>query len=146
MSIASLPSVSAPPPYDTSLTLAMAQRMLAAALAEARSQGWPMVVAIVDTAANLVLFARMDNAQTGGLDAAQAKACTAALYKRPSKVFEDAITGGGNGLKFLSMPRVCPLEGGWPIVRDGCILGAIGVSGMRGNQDTLVAQAGLAAL
>jgi uncharacterized protein GlcG (DUF336 family) len=135
-----------PMPYDRSLTHEIAARVLAAAVAEAGRNGWPMSIAIVDTAADLVAFARMDDAQTGSIDAAHAKARTAALYKRPSKVFEDAVTAGGQGLRLLGMPNLCPVEGGWPIVRDGRVLGAIGVSGMRADQDTVVANAGLAAL
>jgi uncharacterized protein GlcG (DUF336 family) len=133
-------------PYDPNLTLAQAQRIMAAALAEAERNGWPMVIAIVDSAANLKLLARMDNAQIGSLAVAQAKAHTAASFKRPTKVFEDTIAAGGQGLRTLSMPGVYPIEGGLPIVLNGKVLGAVGVSGMRSDQDTVVAQAGLAAL
>ncbi len=140
------PAPASPMPYDPNLTLAQAQRIMAAALAEAERNGWPMVIAIVDSAANLKLLARMDNAQIGSLAVAQAKAHTAASFKRPTKVFEDTIAAGGQGLRTLSMPGVYPIEGGLPIVLNGKVLGAVGVSGMRSDQDTVVAQAGLAAL
>ncbi|MBL8907491.1 MAG: heme-binding protein [Rhizobiales bacterium] len=135
-----------PLPYGPSITLEEARRVMDAAEAEARANGWPMVIAIVDTAGLLVMFHRMDNAQTGSVDIGPAKARTAALYKRPSKAFEDAIANGGIGLRMLSMTHVMPLEGGLPIERNGAIIGGIGVSGMSSAQDAQVARAGLAAL
>lgn len=135
-----------PLPYGPSITLEEARRVMDAAEAEARANGWPMVIAIVDTAGLLVMFHRMDNTQTGSVDIGPAKARTAALYKRPSKAFEDAIANGGIGLRMLSMTHVMPLEGGLPILRDGAIIGGIGVSGMTSPQDAQVARAGLAAL
>ena len=135
-----------PLPYGPSITLEEARRVMDAAEAEARANGWPMVIAIVDTAGLLVMFHRMDNTQTGSVEIGPAKARTAALYKRPSKAFEDAIANGGIGLRMLSMTHVMPLEGGLPIVRDGRIIGGIGVSGMSSPQDAQVARAGLAAL
>lgn len=135
-----------PLPYGPSITLEEARRVMDAAEAEARANSWPMVIAIVDTAGLLVMFHRMDNTQTGSVDIGPAKARTAALYKRPSKAFEDAIANGGIGLRMLSMTHVMPLEGGLPILRDGAIIGGIGVSGMTSPQDAQVARAGLAAL
>lgn len=140
------PAPTRPPDYDPTLTLADAQRMMAAAIAEADRNRWPMVIAILDSAARLTLLARMDHAQGGSIEVAQAKARTAVNFKRPTKVFEEAIAAGGQGVRTLSMPGVCPIEGGLPILRDGKVLGAIGVSGMRSDQDTVVALAGLAAL
>ena len=140
------PAPTLPLDYDPTLSLAQAQRMLAAALAEAEQNRWPMVIAIVDSAARLMLFARMEQAQGGSIEVAQAKARTAANFKRPTKVFEDAVAAGGQGVRTLAMPGVCPIEGGLPIVANGKVLGAIGVSGMRSDQDTVVALAGLAAL
>jgi uncharacterized protein GlcG (DUF336 family) len=140
------PASTLPPDYDPALSLADAQRMLTAAIAEAERNHWPMVIAIVDSAARLTLLARMEHAQGGSIEVAQAKARTAVNFKRPTKAFEEAIAAGGKGLRTLAMPGVCPIEGGLPILRDGKVLGAIGVSGMRSDQDTVVALAGLAAL
>ena len=84
-----------PLPYGPSITLEEARRVMQAAEAEARANGWPMVIAIVDTAGLLVMFHRMDNTQTGSVDIGPAKARTAALYKRPSRAFEEAIANGG---------------------------------------------------
>ncbi|MBL8893548.1 MAG: heme-binding protein [Rhizobiales bacterium] len=135
-----------PLPYGPSITLEEARRVMEAAEAEARANGWPMVIAIVDTAGLLVMFHRMDNTQTGSVDIGPAKARTAALFKRPTRAFEEAIANGGIGLRMLSMTHVMPLEGGLPIERNGAIIGGIGVSGMSSPQDAQVARAGLAAL
>lgn len=135
-----------PLPYGPSITLEEARRVMQAAEAEARSNGWPMVIAIVDTAGLLVMFHRMDNTQTGSVEIGPAKARTAALFKRPTRAFEEAIANGGIGLRMLSMTHVMPLEGGLPIERNGAIIGGIGVSGMSSPQDAQVARAGLAAL
>ena len=140
------PAPTLPLPYDHGLSLAQCQRMMAAALAEAERNHWPMVIAIVDSAARLMLLARMEQAQGGSLEVAQAKARTAANFKRPTRIFEEAVAAGGQGVRTLGMPGVCPVEGGLPIVLEGKVLGAIGVSGMRSDQDTVVALAGLAAL
>jgi glc operon protein GlcG len=135
-----------PLPYGPSITLDEARRVMEAAEAEARANHWPMVIAIVDTAGLLVMFHRMDNTQTGSVEIGPAKARTAALFKRPTRAFEEAIANGGIGLRMLSMTHVMPLEGGLPIMRDGAIIGGIGVSGMTSPQDAQVARAGLAAL
>ncbi|MFN7835922.1 MAG: GlcG/HbpS family heme-binding protein [Burkholderiaceae bacterium] len=134
------------PSYGPAVTLEQAKRIMAAAEHEARAQGWPMVIAIVDNAGLPLLFERMDDAQLGSVEVALGKAKTAALFRRSSKVFEDIIGGGGAGLRILSMPQVVPLEGGLPILHHGKVIGGIGVSGMASNQDAQVAQAGLKAL
>jgi len=105
-----------------------------------------MAIAIVDTGGKLVLFKKIDNTQIGSVDVAIAKACTANNFKRPSKVFEDLVAGGGQGLRLLSLPGVTPLEGGELIMHDGKIIGAIGVSGASSAQDGQVASAGSAAI
>jgi glc operon protein GlcG len=133
-------------PYGTSITLEQAKRVMEAAEKEAEKQGWPMVIAIVDTAGQLVMFTRHDQAQTGSILIAQKKAETAAQFRRATKVFQEAIAGGGVALRTLAMPNVLPLEGGLPIVKDGFVIGGIGVSGMQSDQDAQVAQAGLTAL
>ncbi|GAC1650838.1 MAG: hypothetical protein NVS4B3_10270 [Gemmatimonadaceae bacterium] len=119
---------------------------MAAAEGEARAQGWPMVIAIIDSTGHLVMLHRLDQAQYGSVGVAQAKAQTALDFRRPTKAFEDAIAGGGIGLRMLGMPGVLPLEGGVPIVEGGEIIGAIGVSGMQSPQDAQVARVGIAAL
>lgn len=135
-----------PLPYGAPVSLARAQKVMAAALAESERHGWPMVIAIVDCAGDLVMLERMDQAQRGSLEVAQAKARTAALFRRPTKVFEDGLAAGGQGLRILSMPQVIAVEGGIPLILGGQVVGAIGVSGMRSGQDAQVAEAGAAAL
>ena len=130
-------------PYGAPISLDTARRIAAAAEAEARANGWPMVIAVVDSAANLVVLHKMDTAQTGSVAIAHAKATSAVRFKRPTKVFEDAVAAGGLGLRVLSTEGACPLEGGLPLVHAGRIIGAIGVSGMQSTQDGQVAEAGV---
>lgn len=132
--------------YGPPVSLELAKRMLEAAEAEAQRNGWPMAIAIVDCAARMVAFHRMDNTQNGSSDNARWKAETAVNYRRSTKLFEDAVAGGAIGLRVLSQPNVTALEGGLPIVADGKVIGAIGVSGMHTSQDAQVARAGLAAI
>jgi uncharacterized protein GlcG (DUF336 family) len=101
-----------------------------------------MAVAVVDTAGNLVYYEKMDNTQIGSANVAIEKARTAVLFKRPSKAFQDALAGGGDGLRVLSMKAVTAIEGGIPLVMDGKIVGAIGVSGGASAQDGQCAKAG----
>jgi glc operon protein GlcG len=133
----------APPstPYGAPITLAAAKQAMAAAEAEAAKNGWGVAIAIVDSGANLVMLHRLDNAQLSSVRIAQAKATTAAEFRRPTKVFEDAVAGGGLGLRVLTF-GASVAEGGVPIVSGGTIVGAIGVSGVQSHQDAQVAQAG----
>ena len=124
-----------------SLTLAAAKEIAAAAAKEAAANKWTMVIAIVDDGANLVYLERMDDTQIGSVNIAIAKAETAVKMKRPSKALEDAVAGGRNVV--MTIPGVLPVEGGVPIVVDGKVIGAIGVSGMSSQQDGLAAAAGL---
>lgn len=119
---------------------------MAAAEKEAAANHWPMAIAIVDSTGHLVLFQRADQTQLGSMEVSVGKAMTAVKFRRPTKVFEDAIAGGGAGLRLTTMPGVLALEGGIPIVVGGQVIGAIGVSGMLSTQDAQVANAGLAAL
>ncbi len=135
-----------PVDYGSPLGLAAAKRVMAAAEAMAVANSWPMVIAIVDSSRDLVLLHKLDNAQHGSVTIARLKAETALDFKRPTKFFEDAVAGGGLGLRVLSMPNVCALEGGIPLLDGGRIVGAIGVSGMRSTQDAEVAEAGARAL
>lgn len=135
-----------PMPYGTPLSLADAKRIMAAAEAEAEAQGWPMVIAIADSTGHLVMLHRMANAQLASVAIATAKAETAVKFRRNTKVFQDLVAEGGVHLRMLAMPGMTPLEGGVPVVIDGTIVGAVGVSGMASNQDAQVAEAGIRAL
>lgn len=137
---------SAPLRYGPSITLEEAKRVMTASEAEASRNGWPMVIAIVDAAGRLVMLERMDHAQNGSLLIAPEKARTAVDFKRPTKALQDAVAQGGVNLRLLGAPNILAMEGGLPIMRNGEIIGAIGVSGMSSNQDAQVAEAGLAAL
>lgn len=133
-------------PYGPPIGLEQAKKAVAAAEAEAIKHDWPVVIAVVDCGGNLVLLHRLDNTQLGSVEVAQAKARTANNFRRPSKDFEEMVAGGGAGLRTLAMPGAAPLEGGLPILLDGKIVGAIGVSGVRSSQDAQIAQAGIDAL
>ncbi len=135
-----------PPEYGPPLSLSDAKRIADAAAAEARRQGWAMVIAIADSSGHVVVLNKMDHAQYGSIELALAKAKTATHFKRPTKLFEDTVAQGGVGLRLLSAPDFCLFEGGLPLLRDGKLVGAIGVSGARSDQDGIVAEAGAGAL
>jgi glc operon protein GlcG len=126
------------------LTLEGAKRIMAAAEAEALKNTWPVAIAIVDEAGELLLFHKIDETQAGSIDIAIGKARTAARMKRPTKALEDAVAGGRTVL--LAVEGLMPLEGGVPITAGGRVIGAVGVSGVTSQQDAQVAQAGIAAL
>ncbi len=132
--------------YGESISLENAKKAAAAALAEARRNNWTMAVAITDTGGHLVYFEKMDATQTGSVNVAISKARSAALFKRPTKAFQDALAGGGEGLRVLGLPGAMPVEGGLPLVMDGRIVGAIGVSGGSSAQDSQAAGPGADAL
>ena len=140
------PAVSLPPRYGSPISLAAAKVVMEAAEREALRNCWPMVIAIVDRTGHLVALHRLEQAQYGSVQVAQAKAETALNFRRPTKTFEEALAAGGVGLRVLGVPQVTPLEGGILLMRDGEIIGAIGVSGMQSAQDAQVAQAGADAL
>lgn len=131
-----------PIPYGPPIDLETAKRVAAAAGKEADGNGWPVVIVLVDSGANLVLLHRHDLAQLGSIAIAQAKASTAVKMKRATKLLDDAVTGGGAGLRVLALDGIVPMEGGVPLMRDGAIIGAIGVSGVTSPQDGLIAAAG----
>ncbi len=135
-----------PMPYGPSITLEAARKAIAGAEAEAKKNSWWMAIAVVDTAGKLVAFERMDNTQIASNEIALGKAVSANNLKRPTKVLQDALAGGGAGVRFLALPGAMPVEGGIPIVADGKIIGAIGVSGAPSNEDAQCATAGIAAL
>jgi uncharacterized protein GlcG (DUF336 family) len=137
----------APPttPYGAPIGIAAAKKAMAAAEAEAVKNGWGVAIAIVDSGANLVMLQRLDNAQLSSVRIAKQKARTAVEFRRPTKVFEEAVAGGGIGLRVLTF-SVSTAEGGVPIIADGKVIGAIGVSGVQSDQDGEVAQAGADAI
>jgi glc operon protein GlcG len=136
----------APLLYGEPIKLEQAEKAMAAAIQEAAKNNWSMAIAIVDVGGNLVLLKKMDNTQIGSINVAISKATTANNFKRPSKVLEDAVAGGGAGLRVLSLPGVVPVEGGELIMLNGKIIGAIGVSGASSVQDGQVARVGVAAV
>jgi uncharacterized protein GlcG (DUF336 family) len=132
--------------YGTPITADAAKKVAAPAIAVARTNQWTMAVAIVDPAGDLVYFERMDDTQVGSVNVAIDKARSAARFKRPTKVFQDALAAGGEGLRILALQGAVPVDGGLPLVVGGRIVGAIGVSGGTSAQDGQVAAAGAAAL
>jgi uncharacterized protein GlcG (DUF336 family) len=123
-----------------------ARRAAAAALDEARRNGWLMAVAVVEPGGALVYFERMDDVQRASIEVAIAKARSAALYKRPTRAFQDALAGGGVGLRVLALEGAVPVDGGLPILAGGKLVGAIGLSGDLAENDGKCAAAGVAAL
>lgn len=134
------------PVYGASITLAQAMQVAHAAQEEAVRHGWPMVIAVVDSGAHLVLQHRLDQAQLGSIEVARQKAETAVRFRRSTRLFQDAVSQAGIHLRLLGMSNLTPLEGGIPLLVDGAVIGAIGVSGMQSEQDAQVAQAGADAL
>jgi glc operon protein GlcG len=102
-----------------------------------------MAIAIVDPNGFLVYFEKMDNTQNGSVDVALDKARSAALFKRPTKAFQDALAAGGEGLRILALQGAVPVDGGLPIIVAGKVVGAIGASGGSSAQDGQVAKAGV---
>ena len=130
--------------YGPPVGLDQAKKIAAGAAAEAAKNSWRVCIAIVDTHGMLKYYEMMDDTQTGSATVAIDKARTAAMFRRPTKMFEDAIAGGRTAI--IGMGGVTPLEGGLPIVANGKVIGAVGVSGLTSPQDAQVAQAGLDAL
>ena len=130
-----------PNPYGFSISLENAKKAAMPALAEATKNNWSMAVAVVDPAGNLVYYEKMDNTQLGSANVAIDKARSAALFKRPTKAFQDALAAGGEGLRILRLQGATPVEGGIPLVSEGKIVGAVGVSGATSAQDGQCAKA-----
>src|SRR3954452_22231403 len=114
--------------YGAPMSIAAARKAMAAAEAEATTNKWGVSIAIVDSGANLPMLHRLDNAQLASVRLAEAKARTAVEFRRPTKALEDAVAGGGIGLRVLTF-GACLADGGVPISRDSRIVGGIGVSG-----------------
>jgi glc operon protein GlcG len=123
------------------ISLEAAKKIAAAAETEATKRSWTVAIAVVDISGGLILFHRIDDVQTGSLDVAIAKARTAARFKRPTRALGDAVAKGNLGI--VALPGVMPIPGGLPIMADGKVIGAVGVSGMSSDQDEIIAQAGL---
>jgi uncharacterized protein GlcG (DUF336 family) len=148
-SYASAQASFAPPPvvpYGAPITLETAKKAASGAIAEAQKNKWRMAVAIVDTGGHLVYFERMQDTQIGSVDLAIEKAKTAALFRRSTKLFQDAVAGGGEGLRLLRLTGAIPIDGGIPIIENGKLVGAVGISGGSGDQDGQTALAGAAAV
>lgn len=126
------------------LTLENAKRIAAAAQAEARSNDWRVVIALVDDGGHLLYLQRDHDTQFGSVETAIFKAHAAVAFQRPTKTSEDAVMGGR--LIHLALPGVIPAEGGVPLIRDGVVIGGLGISGVRSAQDGQIAAAGVAAL
>lgn len=139
-------SAQEPTPYGAPITLEQALKVVAAAEAEAKANKWPVAISVVDTGGHLVAFHRLDNTQLGSIEVALEKAKTAVLFRRATKVFADGLAAGGENLRVLKVPGAIPIEGGIPLVHDGKIIGAVGVSGVKPSEDGQVATAGVAGL
>jgi uncharacterized protein GlcG (DUF336 family) len=133
-------------PIGTAISLDAAKRAAAGASAEAKKNGWFMAIAVVDPAGTLVYFEKADTTQLGSAPVAVGKARSAALYKRPTKAFQDALEKGGANLRVLALEGAVPVEGGVPLLIDGKLVGALGVSGDLAEHDGQCATAGASAL
>ncbi|MDH5487512.1 MAG: heme-binding protein [Gammaproteobacteria bacterium] len=126
------------------LNLAVARKIIAAAETEALKQGWPVVIAVVDDGGHLINLQRLDNAQFASVEVAIRKARAAVAFKRPTKEWEKMLADGQQ--RVLNLPGVLSSEGGVPLVWEGLIVGAIGVSGVKPSEDGQVARAGASVL
>ena len=142
--LASTASTAQQLPSRKTLTLDVARRIAAAAETEAKRNNWAVSVAVVDDAGHLMLFHRLDGAKLVATDIAIRKARTAVYFQGPTKSLEEEVAGGRTAL--LPIDGFMPLEGGIPLMVDGVLVGAIGVSGVTGSQDAQCAQAGANAL
>lgn len=130
--------------YGQPISLALAKRVAERAEAEAAANGWAMVFAVMDSTGHLVVLHKMEHAQFGSVAISQGKALTALNFKRPTKAIEEAVAGGGMGLRMLAVEGIYPLEGGVLLMQHGKIIGSIGVSGANSSQDGIVAAAAAA--
>lgn len=132
--------------YGSPITLAQAKKAMAGAEAEASKNNWAMTIVILDSGCNPVMMQKADGAQLAAPQVAHDKAYTACAYKRPTKALQDALAKGAADWRYLTFPRMIAADGGLPILIDGKIVGAIGVSGATGPDDARVGQAGIDAL
>src|SRR5687767_3753776 len=131
-------------PTKRVLTLEAAKTIVAAAEAEAIKRGSTVVIVVVDDGGHVLLLERLDNTQVASVDVGIGKARTAAIFRRPSKDFEEQVRNGR--VAALALPGATPLQGGVPLLVDGQVVGAIGVSGNTPQEDEDIAKAGAAAL
>jgi uncharacterized protein GlcG (DUF336 family) len=139
-------SAQMPNPYGAPINGENAKKAAAAALAEARKNNWNMAAAVVDPAGDLVYFEKLDGTQAASVNIAVDKARSSARFKRPTKALQDVLAAGGEGLRLLGLQGAVPVDGGVPILIDGKIVGAIGLSGGTSAQDGQCAGAGAAAV
>ena len=132
--------------YGAPIPLDKAKAVAEVARAEAQKNGWLMAITIVDPAGTLVYFEKMDGTQLGSIQVSMDKAHSAVFFKRPTKSYEDAVAGGGVGLRVLKVPGAMPIEGGVPLIENGKIIGAVGVSGAQPLQDGQCANAAAATI
>jgi glc operon protein GlcG len=132
-----------PPPYGPPITLEQAKKVMVGAEAEAKKNSWNVVMVVLDSGGNLVMLQRMDGAQFGSIEVAKDKAYSAVAFRRPTKAFDDALAQGGANLRILKLSGAAPVEGGIPIVIDGKLIGAVGVSGVTSAQDAQIGRAGI---
>jgi glc operon protein GlcG len=137
-------SAQMPNPYGAPINGENAKKAAAAALAEARKNNWNMAAAVVDPAGDLVYFEKLDGTQAASVNIAVDKARSSARFKRPTKALQDVLAAGGEGLRLLGLQGAVPVDGGVPILIDGKIVGAIGLSGGTSAQDGQCAAAGAA--
>jgi uncharacterized protein GlcG (DUF336 family) len=133
-------------PYGPPVTLDQAKRAMSAAELEAAKNSLQVAITILDSGGNWVMFHRFDNTQLSSIQFSEGKARTALDFKRPSKALDDAIAAGGAGMRLLALKDITPIEGGLPLIVDGKIIGAIGVSGALSSQDAQIAKVGADAL
>ena len=129
------------PPYGPDITVEMAKKIAAGVVAESKKNNWRMAISIVDNHGFPIYFERMDDTQTASVQIALDKAKAAAMFRRPTKAFEDGIAKGRVAL--LGLTGATPIEGGVPIMVGGKVIGGIGVSGANSDQDAAAAMAGL---
>jgi glc operon protein GlcG len=132
--------------YGPPITTEQAKKAVSFAFAEARANNWTMAAAVVDPGGILVYFERMDDTQNASSKIAIDKAVSAALFKRPTKMFQDSVERGGIGLRVMKLRGAIPVEGGVPLVINGQIVGGLGVSGGTAEQDGQCAKAATEAM
>jgi glc operon protein GlcG len=134
--------MTAPLPYGAPIGIDAARKAMAAAEKEATENNWNVAIAIVDSGGHLMMMHRLDSVNIASIRVAEGKARSALEFRRPTKALEDAVAGGGAGLRLLAVEGITPLEGGVLIQSGGRIIGAIGVSGVTSQQDAQIARAG----
>ncbi|WP_137718269.1 GlcG/HbpS family heme-binding protein [Methylobacillus flagellatus] len=144
LGLAAQPSAQTRPDYGPDITVEAARKIATAAVAACKANNWKVAVAIVNTHGSLVYYERMDNTQSASARVAVDKASAAAMYRRSTREFAEAVAGGNPAM--MSLPGVIALPGGLPVLSGDKIIGGIGVSGVTADQDEQCARAGLAAM